>query len=124
MRTSFLPSFNGATLEGINEAFELWLNDYCHQRSHGSTGETPFKRFTSRMECLRPAPDNLREYFRKTVRRRVNKDRSVVVDRRLFEAPVELIGKRVELLYFEESPEQVETRRACCALRYSPSCTP
>jgi hypothetical protein len=110
VRTSFLPSFKGETLEEINEAFELWLNDYYHQRSHGSTGETPFKRFTSRMECLRPAPDNLRDYFRKTVRRRVNKDRSVVVDRRLFEAPVELIGKRVELLYFEESPEQVEIR--------------
>jgi hypothetical protein len=28
----------------------------------------------------------------------------------LYEAPVELIGKRVELLYFEESPEQVEIR--------------
>jgi putative transposase len=34
----------------------------------------------------------------------------VVVDCRLYEAPVELIGKRVELLYFEESPEQVEIR--------------
>ena len=44
------------------------------------------------------------------VRRRVNKDRTVARDRRLFEAPVELIGKRVELLYFEESPEQVEIR--------------
>ncbi len=110
VRTRFLPSFKGETLEEINEAFELWLNDDYHQRSHGSTGETPFKRFTSHMECLRPAPDNLRDYFRKTVRRRVNKDRSVVVDRRLFEAPVELIGKRVELLYFEESPEQVEIR--------------
>jgi putative transposase len=62
------------------------------------------------MECLRSAPDNLRDYFRKTVRRRVNKDRSVVVDCRLYEAPVELIGKRVEILYFEESPEQVEIR--------------
>jgi hypothetical protein len=112
VRTRFLPSFMGDTLEEINEAFELWLSDDYHQRSHGSTGETPFKRFTSRMECLRPAPDNLRDYFRKTVRRRVNKDRSVVVDRRLFEAPVELIGKRVELLYFEEIPEQVEIRCA------------
>jgi hypothetical protein len=44
------------------------------------------------------------------VRRRVNKDRSVVVDKRLFEAPVELIGKRVEILYHEHSPEQVEVR--------------
>lgn len=112
VRTSFLPSFKGDTLEEINEALERWLDEEYHQRKHGSTGERPFKRFTSRMECLRPAPDNLGDYFRKTVRRRVNKDRSVVVDRRLFEAPVELIGKRVELLYLEESPEQVEVRYA------------
>jgi hypothetical protein len=112
VRTRFLPSFKGDTLDEINEAFELWLDEEYHQRSHGSTGETPFKRFTSRMECLRPAPDNLRDHFRKTVRRRVNKDRSVVMDRRLFEAPVELIGKRVELLFFEGSPEQVEIRCA------------
>ena len=110
VRTRFLPSFKGNTLEEINDAFDLWLNDEYHQRSHSSTGQTPFKRFTSHMECLRSAPDNLRDYFRKIVRRRVNKDRTVVVDRRLFEAPVELIGKRVELLYCEESPEQVEIR--------------
>ncbi len=110
VRTRFLPCFKGDTLEEINEAFDLWLEHEYHQRTHGSTGQTPFKRFTQRMECLRQAPDNLREFFRKTVRRRVNKDRSVVVDRRLFEAPVELIGKRVELLYCEENPEQVEIR--------------
>jgi hypothetical protein len=110
VRTRFLPSFKGETLEEINEAFELWLDAEYHQRSHSSTGQTPFKRFTQRMECLRSAPDNLRDFFRKIVRRRVNKDRSVVVDRRLFEAPVELIGKRVEVLYCEESPEQVEIR--------------
>ncbi len=112
VRTRFLPSFRGDTLEEINEAFDLWLNDEYHERSHSSTGQTPFKRFTSRMECLRSAPDNLRDYFRKIVRRRVNKDRSVVVERRLFEAPVELIGKRVELLYVEENPELVEIRYA------------
>ena len=112
VRTRFLPCFKGDTLDEINEAFDLWLDNEYHQRSHSSTGQTPFKRFTSRMECLRSAPDNLRDYFRKTVRRRVNKDRSVVVDRRLFEAPVELIGKRVELLYFGENPEQVEIRCA------------
>lgn len=112
VRTRFLPGFKGDTLEEINEAFELWLDQEYHQRTHSSTGQTPFKRFTQRMECLRRAPDNLRDYFRKTVRRRVNKDRTVVVDRRLFEAPVELIGKRVELLYCEESPEQVEIRCA------------
>jgi len=110
VRTQFLPGFTGETLEEINVAFERWLAEEYHQRSHSSTGQSPFKRFTAKMQCLRAAPENLRDYFRTTVRRRVNKDRSVVVDNRLFEAPVALIGKRVEILYHQQSPEQVEIR--------------
>lgn len=110
VQTQFLPCFKGDTIEEINEAFDLWLSGDYHVRSHGATGQTPFKRFTSNMECLRSAPENLMDYFRKRIQRRVNKDRSVVVERRLFEAPVALIGKKVEILYHEESPEQVEIR--------------
>lgn len=110
VRTQFLPGFTGETLDAINAAFERWLEDHYHQRSHSATSQSPLKRFTAKMQCLRPAPENLADYFRKTVRRRVNKDRSVVVDKRLFEAPVELIGKRVEILYHEHSPEQAEVR--------------
>ena len=110
VRTQFLPCFKGETLDEINRAFTLWLDDQYHQRVHSSTGQSPFARFTSKMECLRNAPDNLNDYFRKTVRRRVNRDRSLVVDKRLFEAPVELIGQRVEVLYHEHTPEQVEVR--------------
>jgi len=110
VRTQFLPCFKGETLDEINLAFTLWLDEQYHQRPHSSTGQSPFKRFTSKMQCLRNAPDNLSNYFRKTVRRRVNKDRSLVVDKRLFEAPVALIGRRVEVLYHEHTPEQVEVR--------------
>jgi hypothetical protein len=42
------------------------------------------------------------------VRCRVGKDRTVTIDGRLFEAPVGLIGKQVELRYHQESPEAVE----------------
>jgi transposase InsO family protein len=111
VRTQFLSYYKGETLEDINRAFTLWLDDQYHQRIHSSTGQSPFARFTSKMECLRNAPDNLNDYFRKTVRRRVNKDRSLVVEKRLFEAPVELIGRRVEVLYHEQTPERVEV---CC----------
>ena len=103
-----LPTFSGHSLEQINTAFDIWLEATYHQRRHSSTGQTPLQRFTAKMQCLRAAPEGLLDYFRKTVRRRVNKDRSVVVERRLFEAPVDLIGKRVELRYHEQSPEQVE----------------
>ncbi len=105
----FLPVFTGTTVEEISSSYNTWLDEY-HGRPHSATGPSPFARFTEKMHCLRPAPDNLRDYFRATVRRRGNKDRSVVVNRRLYEAPVALIGKRVEILYHEESPEQVEIR--------------
>jgi putative transposase len=108
IRTQFLPFFKGETFDDINLAFSLWVDEQYHRRPHSSTGQSPFKRFTSNMQCLRNAPENLSDYFRKMVRRRVNKDRSLVVDKRLFEAPVELIGRRVEVLYHERTPEQVE----------------
>ena len=110
VQTQMLPGFAGESLDELNRAFEHWLTGVYHPRVHSSTGQSPFERFTSRMECLRAAPADLRDYFRKTVRRRVNNDRSVVVDKRLFEAPVELIGKQVEILFHPESPQLVEIR--------------
>ncbi len=110
IRTSFLPGFMGTSLEEINETLDLWISDLYHPRQHTSTGQSPFARFTSHMECIRSAPENLKDHFRKVVRRRVNNDRSVVVERRLYEAPVTLIGKNVEILFHEDSPETVEVR--------------
>ncbi|MDO3379473.1 hypothetical protein M3027_15280 [Geoalkalibacter halelectricus] len=42
------------------------------------------------------------------MRRRVNKDRSVSIDGRHFEAPTRLIGEQVSLLFHEETPHRVE----------------
>ncbi len=108
VRTEFLSCFKGTSLLELNQALYLWLDNVYHQRPHSSTGQTPFARFTSRMECLREAPNNLRDYFRKTVRRRVAKDRTISLDGRIFEAPVSLIGKQVALLYHEDEPDRVE----------------
>ncbi len=110
VRGGFLTGFTGNTLTEINEAFDLWLNDVYHQRKHSSTGMTPFARFTDNMECLRNAPADLKDHFRKVARRRVAKDRTITLNGRLYEGPIALIGKQVELLYHEESPEQVEVR--------------
>ena len=108
VRSQFLPGFRGSSLEELNEALELWLHDLYHQRTHSATGQSPFARFTSHMECLRAAPRNLRDHFRIQARRRVAKDRTVVLNGRLYEAPVGLIGKQIVLLYHENQPEQVE----------------
>jgi len=110
VRGQFLTGFKGQTLKELNESFEHWLSNIYHQRKHSSTKQTPIERFAANLQCLRAAPDNLHDYFRKVARRKVNKDRSITLNGRLYEAPVALIGKRVELLYHESQPEQIEVQ--------------
>ena len=92
----------------LNEAFDLWLLDLYHQRVHSATGQTPFARFTAKMECLRAAPKDLRDHFRIHARRRVATDRTITLNGKLYEAPIPLIGKQVLLLYHEDQPAYVE----------------
>jgi len=108
VRSDFLSGFKGETLDEINLCVGLWLSDVYHEREHSSTGQPPFARFTAKMECLRPAPSDLTDHFRKKARRRVAKDRTISLNGRAFEAPVALMGKHVELLFHEDEPERVE----------------
>ncbi len=110
VRSQFLSGFRGTTLIDLNEALDAWLQEQYHRRKHSATGQGPLARFADNMECIRCAPCDLQDYFRTVVRRRVNKDRTIVIDRRLYEAPVELIGKRVEVLFHDESPETAEVK--------------
>jgi putative transposase len=110
VRTSFLPGFKGNTLEDLNMCLELWINDFYHRKKHGSTGQTPVDRFTAKMECLRQAPSNLRDYFRKVARRKVAKDRTIVLNGKMYEAPVALIGRQIELLFHENALDEIEVR--------------
>jgi putative transposase len=108
VRGDFLTGFRGETLFDLNQALSLWLREIYHQREHSSTGESPFARFTSHIELIREAPENLKDYFRKTARRRVAKDRTISLNGKVFEAPVALIGKQVELLYHDDEPDRIE----------------
>jgi len=108
VRADFLTGFKGESLPDLNQTFHIWLDEIYHQRKHSSTGQSPFQRFTAKMECLRTAPDNLKDHFRKAARRRVAKDRTISLDGKIFEAPVQLIGKQVTVLYHPEEPDRAE----------------
>jgi transposase InsO family protein len=110
VRGQFLSTFRGTTLFDLNEAFECWLRDEYHQRKHTATDQSPLGRFASGMHCVRCAPADLPDYFRSVVRRRVNRDRTIVINRRLYEAPVELIGRQVEVLFHDENPDAAEVK--------------
>jgi hypothetical protein len=60
------------------------------------------------VELIRAAPPDLEDHFRKEVRRRVTKDRTVSINGRLFEAPTKFIGEQLSLLYHQHKPERVE----------------
>jgi transposase InsO family protein len=108
VRSQLLANFTGETLEDLNQALEDWIVQTYHRRPHSSTGQSPLERFASHLELIRKAPIDLDDHFRKEVRRRVNKDRSVSIDGRAFEAPTRLIGEQVSLLFHEETPTKVE----------------
>lgn len=99
LRTDFLAGVCAESLKDLNEALDAWVRDVYHQREHRSTGETPLRRFAAHSECLRAAPKDLQDHFRKQARRHVAKDRTVALAGRLYEAPVKLIGKQITLLY-------------------------
>lgn len=107
-RECFLSTSLAEDLPALNCAFTTWLTDGYHTRVHSSTDQTPLQRFAKGLECIRPAPRDLEDHFRKTARRRVEKDRTVVLNSRLYEAPLNLIGKRVTLLYHDHDPARIE----------------
>jgi len=109
VRQQFLPTVKaGIFLEALNAQFELWLRQEYHSTIHAGIAATPAERFAAQMQCIRPAPDNLSDHFRCIARRKVAKDRTVTLNGRLFEAPVALIGQRVDLLYHPDRPQKVE----------------
>jgi hypothetical protein len=66
------------------------------------------QRFGRHIELTRTAPADLEDHFRKEVRRRVTKDRTVSINSRLYEAPTKFIGEQLQLLFHEDRPDRVE----------------
>lgn len=98
---------DGLSLEELNKRLKSWIDEY-HLREHTSTKEAPLSRYAKHLHCVREAPKDLMDYFRKRVTRKVDKDRTVSLDGRLYEAPVAMIGLSVTLLYHENDPARVE----------------
>lgn len=106
-REQFLSTQKITTLEALNESLGQWVDSY-NNKVHSITKEEPLKRFVRNIECIRPAPKDLEDHFRKTAKRTVAKDRTVAIEGRLYEVPVGLIGNRVTLLYHKHDPARME----------------
>ena len=108
VRSQFLSTLSAdMTPEKLNEAMGQWVDHY-HENIHAGTRQGPLARYLKHAHLVRVAPKDLDDYFRIRVQRKVDKDRSVSLNGRLYEAPVDLIGRMVMLLYHEADPARVE----------------
>lgn len=108
VRENFLPICpRELSLDKLNELLDDWVEKYQH-RVHGTTKETPLNKYQKNMKCVRPAPKDLMDYFRFIEFRRVKKDRTFRLNGTIFEAPLELLDRRVEVKYHIETPSEVE----------------
>jgi transposase InsO family protein len=109
VRLQFLPLIkDGLPLPELNARLLEWIEKEYHGRIHSSTKETPLARYLADLKTIREAPKDLDDYFRKRTVRRVDKDRTISLAGRVYEAPVELVGQAVTLLYHEHDPARVE----------------
>lgn len=107
VRDNFLSLYTLKSLSELNESFETWVDAY-NNKIHGTTQETPLSRYRRNLECVRPAPHDLNNYFRMVEFRTVKKDRTIRLNSVLFEVPVMLIDKKVEARFHLEDPDIVE----------------
>jgi transposase InsO family protein len=103
---SLIP--DGLGLSELNKRLLEWIEGEYHQAVHSSIKETPINRYIKNIHLIREAPKDLRDYFRKRAQRKVDRDRTVSILGKVYEGPVELIGRMVTLLYHEDDPSRIE----------------
>ncbi len=94
-------------LDLLNDHFASWVEEY-NNKVHSTTKQTPYNRYQKGLECVRPAPKHLLDYFRQVEFRRVKKDRTIRLLGSIFEVPVGLIDRQVELKFHPEDLSDIE----------------
>jgi putative transposase len=110
LQESFLPelSFEPATeLEQLNNRLWNWIEKTYHRRTHAALGgKSPLERFSS--VRLRPLPENWQALFYERIKRRVRLDATVSLEAQLWEVPVHLRGRQIELRRDPFEPSRIE----------------
>ena len=92
------------TLEELNKALELWINEYYHKNPHtGLDGLSPGVAFRSDKRALKFASaDEITAAFLHTETRQVDKTGCISLNGEKYEVGIQLMGRKVEV-YFDPS---------------------
>lgn len=102
---SALPDEAKDSLEALNDALASWIAEY-NATVHSATGKAPVDAFEEGASDVRWAPaGELDDMFRNQVRRRVANDATVRVDKVVYDAPMGLIGEKVDVAFTPGDPD-------------------
>lgn len=99
------------SLEELNRRLWRWIESEYHQRPHRALeGQSPAQRFSQRASHLRSADaqTDWQRLFLTRAQRRVRLDATISLGGRLWEVPVHLRGRRVQLRYEPFEWQRVE----------------
>jgi transposase InsO family protein len=96
------------TLDELNKKFQNWVDNEYHTTVHSVTKQSPLKRYLKHLHLIRSAPADLTDYFRVRTLRKVDKDRTIALNGKVYEAPTGLIGNTVTLMYQRDDTEKIE----------------
>lgn len=101
VRERFLPGLRTLeSLDDLNHAFAIWLNDDYHHKLHSGIQQRPIDRYhasTARLEIRRLSRAELDHIFLVRHERVVNNDATISFKGRLWEVPSAYIRQRVEI---------------------------
>jgi transposase len=112
VREGFLSEYrdDDADLKSLNDAFDRWLRDQYHHMHHHGIGTRPVDRYQISVRDYprkRISEEILDEFFLVSVERTVAKDCTVSLHGSDYEVPPQFVGKRVELRFSQEHPNDV-----------------
>jgi putative transposase len=111
VRERFLSGIQeGITIQELNEAFWLWLQEDYHHKLHAGIGQRPIDRYNaslSRIPVKRLSKAELDEIFLVRHERVVNNDATISFKGALYEVPAAYIRQRIEIRHPVDNPEQL-----------------
>ncbi len=112
VRAQFLSRVEPGQIQDLNELnllFWAWLEGEYHSRTHRGLGESPFDKWLRLSGFIRPLPPeiDLEMVFMHQDKRRVILDGTFQLKKCRFEAPLHLVGQKIDVHYNPEDLRMV-----------------
>lgn len=112
VRDKFLAAVNTSnmTIEELNALFEKWLDESYHKEFHAGINGRPIDRYfdnAAKNKIKTFSMHELDSAFLNLITRKVKNDATVSINGVLYEVPVAYIGKKVELSFPIDNPDEI-----------------